>query len=183
MVNTTKNSTTGTGSAAGGSATVGNGFGMGGATFAPGFAAKFAPTLNVNVGGNGQQPQGGGAGGQQQGGGGGSHFLLGEPVFDSTDDVRAYCNTVRAAMTQMAIELAIAGKILEARLSQAAKMPGDHPGAGRLRARRVAGKLLRTADAMTSGAKNAVAAHAALQREYSNLIQPRPQRPATPFKF
>ncbi|MFJ6385906.1 plasmid transfer protein TraA [Kitasatospora sp. NPDC092039] len=181
MVDTTKNSTAGTGTAAG-TANVGNGMGVG-ATFAPGFAAKFAPTLNVNVGSNNQQ--GGGGGGQQQGSGGGSHFLLGEPVFDSTEDVRMYCNTVRAAMTQMAIELAIAGKILEARLAQAASAPGDHIGAARLRARRVAGKLKRTSDALTSGAKNAVAAHAALQREYSDLIQPRPQRTATtsPFKF
>ncbi|MFJ2194197.1 plasmid transfer protein TraA [Kitasatospora sp. NPDC087861] len=162
MVNTSKNATAGFDA------------------YAPGFAAKFEPTLNVNVGGG--QPQAPAGNGQPQNA---PHFILGEPVFDSTEDVRIYCNSVRAAMTQMAIELAIAGKILEARLSQARRLPGDHIGAARLRARRVAGKLLRTADAMTNGAKNAVAAHAALQREYSDLIQPRPQRQATtsPFKF
>ena len=150
-----------------------------------GFAPKFG--LNINVSGNG----GGGGGGKQmaaaggQQGGGGSHFILGEPEFNNTDDVRNYLNTVRALMLQAAIELAIASKILEARLAQAQTLPGDNPIQGRMRAMKVSRKLKKAADGATAAAKSAVGAYGAFQREYADLMRPRPQRQATtnPFKF
>lgn len=150
-----------------------------------GFAPSFG--LNVNVSSNG----GGRGGGQQRGGSaapggsGGSHFVLGEPEFNSTEDVRNYCNHVRALMVQCAIELAMAAKILEARLSQAQALPGDNPVQGRMRARRVGRKLKKAADGATAAAKSAVGTYGAFQREYADLMRPRPQRTATtnPFKY
>lgn len=151
-----------------------------------GFAPSFG--LNVNVSSNGG---GRGAGGGQQrggaaaGGSSGSHFILGEPEFNSTEDVRNYCNHVRALMIQAAIELAMASKILEARLAQAQTLPGDNPVQGRMRARRVGRKLKKAADGATAAAKSAVGAYGAFQREYADLMRPRPQRTATtsPFKY
>lgn len=150
-----------------------------------GFAPKFG--LNVNVSSNGG---GGGQGGApfqggQQGGGGGSHFVLGEPDFNTTDDVRNYCNHVRALMIQAAIELAMASKILEARLAQAQTLPGDNPIQGRMRALKVSRKLKKAADGATAAAKSAVGAYGAFTREYADLMRPRPQRAAStnPFKF
>lgn len=116
---------------------------------------------------------------------GGSHFVLGEPEFNSTEDVRNYCNHIRALMIQAAIELAMASKILEARLAQAQSLPGDTPIQGRIRARRVARKLKKAADGATAAAKSAVGAYGAFQREYADLMRPRPQRTATtsPFRY
>lgn len=151
-----------------------------------GFAPSFG--LNVNVQANGRGNGGGGrtaagAGGQQ--GGGGSHFILGEPEFNTAEDVRNYCNHVRALMLQAAIELAMAAKILEARLAQAQQLPGDNPIQGRMRARKVGRSLKKAADGATSAAKGAVTTYGAFTREYADLMRPRPQRPAStnPFKF
>ena len=63
----------------------------------------------------------------QQGGGRQSQFLLPEPDFNKTEDIRNYCNAIRALMSQLAIEMAMASKILEARLSQAHAVPGENP--------------------------------------------------------
>ncbi|MGW1226097.1 plasmid transfer protein TraA [Streptomyces sp. NPDC002530] len=148
-----------------------------------GFAPSFGLNFNVQ---QGPAPAAApAAGGQGVPGQGGSHFVLGEPSFDSTDDVRSYCNHVRALMLQAAIELAIASKILEARLAQAQTLPGDSPVQGRMRALRVSRKLKKASDGATAAAKSAVGAHAAFTREYADLMRPRPQRPSTtnPFKF
>jgi hypothetical protein len=151
-----------------------------------GFAPSFG--LNVNVqangrGGGGGRGQAGTAGGQQ--GGGGSHFILGDPEFNSAEDVRNYCNMVRALMIQAAIELAMASKILEARLAQAQTLPGDNPIQARMRALKVGRKLKKAADGATAAAKSAVGAYGAFTREYADLMRPRPQRQAStnPFKF
>lgn len=139
---------------------------------------SFVPPVNVTI-------NKGSAGGGKQAGGRQSQFILGEPQFDNTDDVRNYANHVRALMLQCAIELAMAAKILEARLGQAMPMPGENAVQTRMRAKKVAWKLKRASDGATAAAKNAVAAYAAFQREYADLMQPRPQRAATtnPFKF
>lgn len=47
---------------------------------------------------------GGGRGGQSPAASRTPHFMLGEPTFASTDDVRNYCNGVRALMLQCAIK-------------------------------------------------------------------------------
>lgn len=140
---------------------------------------SFIPPINVKVTTGGSRPAGGGSRTP--------HFMLGEPNFANTEDVRAYCNAVRALMLQCSIELAMGAKILEARLSQAQTLPDDGPMQAKLRAMRVARKLKRAADGATAAAKNAVAAYGAFQREYADLMRPRPQRQApaaqTPFKF
>jgi hypothetical protein len=149
-----------------------------------GFAPSFG--LNVNVGSAGGGRGGGSrTGAAAAGGSNGSHFILGEPEFNSTEDVRNYCNHVRALMVQAAIELAMASKILEARLSQAQTLPGDSVVQGRMRARRVARKLKKAADGATAAAKSAVGTYGAFTREYADLMRPRPQRTATtnPFKY
>lgn len=149
-----------------------------------GFAPKFGLNINVsgNGGGGGGRPMAA-AGGQQSGGG--SHFILGDPEFNSAEDVRNYCNHVRALMIQAAIELAMASKILEARLAQAQTLPGDNPIQARMRALKVGRKLKKAADGATASAKSAVGAYGAFTREYADLMRPRPQRPAStnPFKF
>ncbi|WP_371589952.1 plasmid transfer protein TraA [Streptomyces virginiae] len=149
-----------------------------------GFAPSFGLNVNVNGGGGGGGQRGTVAGGQQ-GGGSGSHFILGEPEFNSTEDIRNYCNHVRALMLQVAIEMAMAAKILEARLAQAQSLPGDNPIQGRLRARKVGRKLKKASDGATASAKGAVAAYGAFTREYADLMRPRPQRTAStsPFKY
>ncbi|WP_217562234.1 plasmid transfer protein TraA [Streptomyces sp. GbtcB6] len=146
----------------------------------------FAPSFGLNV--NVQANRNGGSGSSGSGGSGqnASHFVLGEPQFASTDDVRTYCNHVRALMLQASIELAIAAKILEARLGQAQPLPGDNAVQTKLRARKVARKLKKAGDGATAAAKNAVAAYGAFQREYADLMRPRPQRQApsvNPFQF
>lgn len=151
-----------------------------------GFAPSFGLNVNVNSsGGNRGGGRRGSSAGGQQGGGGGSHFILGEPEFNSSEDVRAYCNHVRALMLQVAIEMAMAAKILEARLAQAQKLPGDNPIQGRMRARNVGRKLKKAADGATASAKGAVATYGAFTREYADLMRPRPQRPSStsPFKY
>lgn len=150
-----------------------------------GFAPSFGLNVNVQANGRGGGGQrGGGVRGGQQGGGG-SHFVLGEPEFNSVEDVRNYCNHVRALMIQCAIELAMASKILEARLAQAQTLPGDNVVQARVRARKVGRKLKKAADGATAAAKSAVGAYGAFTREYADLMRPRPQRPAStnPFKF
>ncbi|WP_411107767.1 plasmid transfer protein TraA [Streptomyces sp. cmx-4-9] len=146
-----------------------------------GFAPSFGLNVNVNGGGRGGGQRGTAASGQ----GGGSHFILGEPEFNSSEDIRNYCNHVRALMLQVAIEMAMAAKILEARLAQAQSLPGDNPIQGRMRARKVGRKLKKAADGATASAKGAVAAYGAFTREYADLMRPRPQRTAStnPFKY
>lgn len=148
--------------------------------FVGAMGGSFVPPVNVTINRNK-----GGNGGGQQSGGRQSHFILGEPEFNNTDDVRNYCNHLRAVMIQAAIELAMAAKILEARLGQAMPMPGENAIQTKMRAKKVAWKLKRAGDGATAAAKNAVAAYAAFQREYADLMRPRPQRAAStnPFKF
>ena len=149
-----------------------------------GFAPSFGLNVNVQAGGRGSGGGGGrtaAVGGQQ--GGGGSHFILGEPEFNTTEDVRNYCNHIRALMLQAAIELAMASKILEARLAQAQTLPGDNAIQARMRARRVARKLKKSADGATAAAKSAVGAYGAFTREFADLMRPRPQQSTNTFKF
>lgn len=148
--------------------------------FVGAMGGSFVPPVTVNI----NRTQNNGAA-QRQGGGRQSQFILGEPEFNNTDDVRNYCNNLRALMIQAAIELAMAAKILEARLGQSMPLPGENAIQTKMRAKKVAWKLKRASDGATASAKNAVAAYAAFQREYADLMRPRPQRPATtnPFQF
>ncbi|MFF3891566.1 plasmid transfer protein TraA [Streptomyces sp. NPDC001914] len=156
-----------------------SGVGAAAGGFVGAMGSSFVPPVNVTI----NRTTNKGGGGQQSGRT--SQFVLGEPEFNNTDDVRNYCNNLRALMIQAAIELAMAAKILEARLGQAMPVPGENAIQTRMRAKKVAWKLKRASDGATASAKNAVAAYAAFQREYADLMRPRPQRAATtnPFKF
>ncbi|MGW2089713.1 plasmid transfer protein TraA [Streptomyces sp. NPDC001880] len=144
-------------------------------------AGGFVPPINVTVNNKTAAPAP--AQGQNRGGGK-SHFLLGDPDFDNTEDVRAYCNAVRALMAQVSIELAMAGKILEARLAQAQTLPDDNPIQARLRAAKVGRKFKKAADGSIAAARSAMGAYGAFTREYADLMNPRPQRTsAKPFQF
>jgi hypothetical protein len=147
--------------------------------FVGAMGGSFVPPINLTVN---NSPKGSGRSNARQGG---SHFVLGDPDFNSTEDIRNYCNHVRALMIQAAIELAMASKILEARLAQAQRLPGDNPIQGRLRAKKVGRKLKKAGDGATAAAKGAVAAYGAFSREYADLMRPRPQRTAStsPFRY
>lgn len=162
-----------------GAAANGNKFANAGAAaggFVGAMGGSFVPPVNITFNRTTKAP----AAGAKK-----SHFILGEPDFNTTDDVRNYCNNLRALMIQAAIELAMAAKILEARLGQSMPLPGENVIQTKMRAKKVAWKLKRASDGAMAAAKNAVATYAAFQREYADLMSPRPQKAATtnPFKF
>jgi hypothetical protein len=155
-----------------------------GPTVSAGFSPSFGINLNVGNGSNNGSNNSGSAGGSGRIQTNNSHFILGEPEFGGTDQVIQYCNHVRAVMVQAAIELAVASKILEARLAQAAPRAGENALQRRMKARTVAGKLRKAADGATAAAKSAVGTYAALQREYSQQVRPQvPSISSQPFRF
>lgn len=149
------------------------------------FSAAFAPTIKINMAKTTNNGSGSGSGSGQGSGSRTSHFILGEPEFNSSEDVRNYFNHARAVFLQASIELAIAAKILEARLGQAQALPDDNVVQVRMRAKKVGRKVKKAADGSVAAAKNMVAAYGAFTREYADLMRPRPQRAATtnPFRF
>ncbi|MEV7136675.1 plasmid transfer protein TraA [Streptomyces tauricus] len=166
-----------------GSTNKGNKFANAGAAaggFIGAMGGSFVPPVNITV--NNNKNKGAGIGGRSRGG---SAFVLGDPEFNNTEDVRNYCNHARALMIQVGIELAMASKILEARLAQAQRLPGDNPIESRMRAKKVGWKLKRAADGATAAAKGAVGAYGAFTREYADIMRPRPQQapPVNPFRF
>ncbi|MFF0389358.1 plasmid transfer protein TraA [Kitasatospora sp. NPDC004615] len=151
-----------------------NGFGSG-ASFSPGF------TVNVN---KSAAPKTGAAANPGVGLERSSALALPEPAFYSAADVRAYCEALRAFASYAAIEIEVGAEILKAALEQAPPVPSDHVFQQRTRARSVAKKLAKAADAMTDVAKDAAAAWAAFQREYADVMTPqRPQQQRRPFQF
>ncbi|WTU00439.1 hypothetical protein OHV05_10170 [Kitasatospora sp. NBC_00070] len=62
-------------------------------------------------------------------------------------------------------------------------MPGDNVFQAKFRARSVARKMSKAADALADAAKLSAAAWAAFQREYADVMTPRPQRQQRPFQF
>ncbi|MFB7946313.1 sporulation protein SsgA [Kitasatospora sp. NA04385] len=154
-----------------------NGFGSG-ATFSPGF------NININKGTPGVPQQPGAAANPGTGVGRTSPLALPEPAFYSAADVRSYCEALRAFGAYSAIEVEVAAEILKAALEQAPNVPGDNPFSRKMRARAVARKLAKAADALTDAAKDAAAAWAAFQREYADVMTPqRPQPQHRPFQF
>ncbi|MER6364813.1 plasmid transfer protein TraA [Kitasatospora sp. NPDC001527] len=162
-----------------------NGFGSG---------ATFSPGLNINVNktttATGAPAAAGAAGGQVgaaanpgTGVGRTSPLALPEPAFYSAADVRSYCEALRAFGAYSAIEVEVAAEILKAALEQAPGAPGDHVFQKKMRARAVASKLSKAADALTDAAKDAAAAWAAFQREYADVMTPRPVPQHRPFQF
>ncbi|MFB7617146.1 plasmid transfer protein TraA [Kitasatospora sp. NPDC056181] len=173
------NGATPNGPAAGGATR--NGFGAG---------ATFSPGLNINVnknttaGGGGGAPQTGAAANPGTGVNRTSALALPEPAFYSAADVRSYCEALRAFASYSAIEVEVAAEILKAALEQAPGAAGDHVFQQKMRARAVAKKLAKAADALTDAAKDAAAAWAAFQREYADVMTPRPApQQRRPFQF
>ncbi|WP_354641089.1 plasmid transfer protein TraA [Kitasatospora camelliae] len=156
-----------------------NGFGGG---------AMFSPGLNVNINASKTNTTGTPGVGAAANPGVGlnrtSPLALPEPAFYSTADVRSYCEALRAFAMYAAIEVEVGAEILKAALEQAPAAPGDNLFQSKIRARSVGRKVAKAADALADAAKLAAAAWTAFQREYADVLTPRPQqRQARPFQF
>jgi hypothetical protein len=152
------------------------------------FGASFAPGLNINVNANKTNTGNGRSGPAQPSGGTGrgGQFMLPDPDFRSAAEVRNYCNTLRAIAVHASIEVHVAAEILQAALGQAHGLPQDNLIQHKLRARKVARKLKKSADALADAASLAAATFAAFQREYADVLTARPtprQGQARPFQF
>ncbi|MFF5758955.1 plasmid transfer protein TraA [Streptomyces longwoodensis] len=144
--------------------------------FVGALGGSFAPPINVTVNNNR-----GGAGNR---GGGRSHAesLLPAPEFTSPAQVRAYCNTLRAAAVTLSIEVAMGAEILKSVLA-AVPDPDGRAFGSRVRAAKVARKMQRSADALRDAAKNAAACYATFQQEYEeeiNRVRHRARKPQQP---
>ncbi|RKT16890.1 hypothetical protein BX285_1246 [Streptomyces sp. 1114.5] len=160
-----------------------NGFGSG-ATFAPGISINVNKNTTTGGAGGTGAPQMGAAANPGTGVDRTSALALPEPAFYSAADVRSYCEALRAFGSYAAIEVEVAAEILKAALEQAPGAPGDHVFQKKMRARAVAKKLSKAADALTDAAKDAAAAWAAFQREYADVMTPRPApQQHRPFQF
>lgn len=166
---------------AGGTNSSRHGFGSG-ATFAPGISINVNKNTNAG-GGFAASPQAGAAANPGTGVNRTSALALPEPAFYSAADVREYCEALRAFASYSAIEVEVAAEILKAALEQAPGAAGDHVFQQKMRARAVAKKLSKAADALTDAAKDAAAAWAAFQREYADVMTPRPAPQRRPFQF
>jgi hypothetical protein len=145
-----------------------------------GFSPGFTVNVNASKTNNGIPAQGGASGSR------GGQFMLPDPDFRSAAELRNYCNTLRAFAVHASIEVHVAAEILQAALSQANGLPQDNVVQHKLRARKVARKLKKSADALADAASLAAATFAAFQREYADLMQARQaHRPAQsrPFQF
>ncbi|MET9901912.1 plasmid transfer protein TraA [Streptomyces sp. NPDC006446] len=137
---------------------------------------SFVPPINVTVNNNRSRGQGGGGGRSQ------AQSLLPPPEFTSPALVRNYCNTLRAAGVTLSIEVAMGAEILEGILA-AVPDPEGRAFGSRIRARKVARKMRKSADDLRSAAKNAAACYAAFQQEFEeeiNRVRHRARRPQQP---
>lgn len=123
--------------------------------------------------------QNGSAGGQGNGGGQAHrpHSPLADPEFFNSTDIRNYCENGRSVMQMIGFDIAVAAEVLEAVLKEIPD-PEGKPWGSKLRARRVARRLKKTADHMTGAAKNFAATYAAFQAEFSPELEPMRQRQA-----
>ncbi|MCX4547199.1 plasmid transfer protein TraA [Streptomyces sp. NBC_01565] len=129
------------------------------------------PTLNINAN---RTTTTGGQGGGSAGGSGGRNSWLPDPDFRSAAELREYCNALRAFAVHASIEVHVGAEILQAALGQASGLPGDNVIQHKLRARKVARKLKKAADALADVASLSAATWAAFQREYADVITARP---------
>lgn len=127
--------------------------------------------------GNGARQQNGRQQGQQGGGRGRSYSPLADPEFFTNSDIRDFCENGRAAMTMLGFDAVMAAEVLEAVLKEIPD-PEGRPWGSKLRARRVARRMAKTADHLTAAAKNFAATYAAFQREFSPELEPMRQRQA-----
>lgn len=146
-------------------------------------------TAGFHFGQNGQpgfwasSGQQNGNGGQQQNGQQGSgqghrpHSPLADPEFFNSTDIRNFCENGRSLMQAIGFDIAVAAEVLEAVLKEIPD-PEGKPWGSKLRARRVARRMKKTADHMTGAAKNFAATYAAFQAEFAPELQPLRQRQA-----
>ncbi|SFM01429.1 plasmid transfer protein TraA [Streptomyces pini] len=114
---------------------------------------------------NGVPSQGGGTGRAKPH----AEALLPDPEFTSPASIRNYCNQLRALMTGVSFELAMASEILKGTLG-AVPDPDGRPFGSRQRAARVSRKLMKSADAAKAAAVNAAATYAKFAQEYEEEI-------------
>ncbi|MBP5938553.1 plasmid transfer protein TraA [Streptomyces acidiscabies] len=136
------------------------------------FGATFSPGFTVNVNATGKNNGGGAAGGARSGGGrGGVHpeSLLPAPEFTSPALVRNYCNSLRALATGLSFELSMAAEIMQGVLGQVPD-PSGRPFGSKMRARRVARKLAKSADSFKAAAVNAASTYSVFQQEFEEEI-------------
>lgn len=142
--------------------------------FVGGLGSSFAPPVNITINrGNGKATNDGRPHAQS---------LLPAPEFTSPAQVRAYCNTLRAAGVALSIEVAMAAEILKAVLA-AVPDPEGRPFGSRLRAAKVARKMQKSADALRDAAKNAASTYAVFQQEFEeeiNRVRHRARKPQQP---
>ncbi|MEV0036592.1 plasmid transfer protein TraA [Streptomyces sp. NPDC050804] len=145
-------------------------------------------TYNFNFGPkNNSSKTGGQSGGNRIGPGATRNTFspLADPEFFTNADVRFYCESARAVFMTLAFDLSMAAEILHAVLREVPDPEGKAFGSA-MRARRVTRRLSKVADEAKSAAKNAAAAYAAFQREYSPEMQHNPrarQAPRRKFDF
>lgn len=132
------------------------------------------PTLNINANRTTTSSGGGQRGGAGQGSAGARNSWLPDPNFGSAGELREYCNALRAFAVHASIEVHVGAEILQAALGQASGLPGDNVIQHKLRARKVARKLKKAADALADVASLSAATWAAFQREYSDVMAARP---------
>lgn len=132
------------------------------------FSAGFSVPLNINVNAN-KTVNGAGPTGRR-GGGVSVESLLPEPDFTSPAAVRAYCAHLQALAFSLGIEIAMAAEILEATLKEVPD-PDRRIGGSRARARKVARKLRKGADAATGLAKAAAGTHQTFTQEFRQEIE------------
>lgn len=137
-------------------------------------------SLGVNINANRQNSGntgGGMASGMAAGAGRGTHqFVLPEPVFNSSDDLMNYANTVKALMLVASMEMQAAAVVLQAALAEVPAQKGEGIGAQRFKAAKVARRLKRAAASAVAVAKNTAAMQVAFQREYGDNTPAKPQR-------
>ncbi|KKD04940.1 plasmid transfer protein TraA [Streptomyces sp. WM6386] len=136
-----------------------------------GLGSAFTPPINININRN-----------QTIGGGSQAGSLLPAPEFNSPAQVRNYCNTLRAAGVTLSIEVAMAAEILESVLAVVPD-PDGRPFGSRIRAKKVARRMKRSADHLRHAARDAAACYSAFQQEYEeeiNRVRHRARRPQQP---
>lgn len=143
--------------------------------FVGAMGGSFVPPVTINVN---RTQNVGVTGGRSNG----SNSLLPAPEFNSPAQVRNYCNTLRAAGVTLSIEVAMAAEILESVLA-AVPDPEGRAFGSRLRARKVARKMRKSADDLRDAAKNAAGCYSTFQQTFEeeiNRVRHRARKPQQP---
>lgn len=144
--------------------------------FVGAMGSSFVPPINLTV--NNNRHVASGNGGRSNS----ANSLLPAPEFSSPAEVRNYCNTLRAAGVTLSIEVAMAAEILESVLA-AVPDPEGRAFGSRLRARKVARKMRKSANDLRDAAKNAASCYSTFSQEFEeeiNRVRHRARKPQQP---